>query len=610
MRSGLFLTLLIGLTLVFIARLFYIQIIDPKYTLDAANNAQRIQKVFAPRGVIYDRDSTLLATNQAAYDIEVTPSLISDLDTFRLGQLLNLSYDKITSALKKAKKYSPYRPSPVIRSLTSNDYAEIQEEIGFYPGISMRRRTFRKYSSSSAGNALGYIGEVNDYILSKKPEYRLGDYVGISGIEASYEKYLRGEDGIEYITVDNLNRDLGPFQKGKYDINPLPGQNITTTLDSKLQSYGELLMSGKRGSIVAIEPKSGEILSLISSPNYDPNSLVGRHRSRNYNLLYNDSINKPLYNRGLLAVYPPGSPFKIINGLIALEEGVIKPSTRYACIDGYHFGDLHVACHCESGSVDLRESISFSCNNYHCKIFKRTLDKFPSSADGLNRWKTHVKSFGLGDYLGVDFISGRKGFVPDSYFYDKYYKNNRWKAPTVISLAIGQGELGVTPIQLANMTAAIANRGYWYIPHIVKYIGDKKIDSIKFETPNHTTISSDNFEIVIKGMRDVFEIGTAKNSKITEIDIAGKTGTAENPSGQDHSIFIAFAPIEDPQIAIAVIIENGYWGSRWAAPIASLMIEKYISKECSRKDLENTMISGSLAKEYNVRSVETVLPKY
>ena len=610
MRSRLFLTLLIGLTLVFIARLFYIQIIDPKYTLDAANNAQRIQKVFAPRGIIYDRDSILLATNQAAYDIEVTPSLISNLDTLQLGKLLNLSYEKITSALKKAKKYSPYRPSPVIKSLTSNDYAEIQEEIGFYPGISMRRRTFRKYSSPSAGNALGYIGEVNDYILSKKPEYELGDYVGISGIEASYEKYLRGEEGIEYITVDNLNRDLGPFQKGKYDIDPIPGQNIITTLDSKLQSYGELLMSGKRGSIVAIEPKSGEILSLISSPNYDPNSLVGRHRSRNYNLLYNDSVNKPLYNRGLLAVYPPGSPFKIINGLIALEEEVINSSTRYSCIDGYHFGDLHVSCHCESGSVNLRESISFSCNNYHCKIFKKTLDKFPSSSEGLDKWKTHVKSFGLGNYLGVDFISGNKGFVPDSYFYNKYYNNNRWKAPTIISLAIGQGELGVTPIQLANMTAAIANRGYWYIPHIVKSVGDKKIDSIKFETPNYTTISRDNFEIVIKGMRDVFEIGTAKNSKIIGIDIAGKTGTAENPIGQDHSIFIAFAPIEDPQIAIAVIIENGYWGSRWAAPIASLMIERYISGESSRKDLEHKMISGSLAKEYNIPSVETLLPKY
>ena len=610
MRGRLFLTLLIGLTLVFIARLFYIQIIDPTYTLDAANNAQRIQKVYAPRGVIYDRDSVLLATNQAAYDIEVTPSLISDLDTLRLGQLLNISYEKISSILKKAKKHSPYRPSPVIRSLTSNDYAEIQEEIGFYTGISMRRRTFRKYSSSSAGNALGYIGEVNDYILSKKPEYELGDYVGISGIEASYEKYLRGKDGIEYITVDNLNRDVGPFQKGKYDIDPLPGKNITTTLDSKLQSYGELLMSGKRGSIVAIEPKSGEILSLISSPNYDPNSLVGRHRSRNYNLLYKDSINKPLYNRGLLAVYPPGSPFKIINGLIALEEGVIKPTTRYHCIDGYHFGDLHVKCHCESGSVNLRESISFSCNNYHCNIFKRTLDKFSSSSDGLDRWKTHVKSFGLGNYLGVDFISGRKGFVPDSYFYNKYYKNNRWKAPTIISLAIGQGELGVTPIQLANMTAAIANRGYWYIPHIVKSIADNKIDSIKFKTRNHTTISANNFEIVIKGMRDVFEIGTAKNSKIMGIDIAGKTGTAQNPSGQDHSIFIAFAPIKDPQIAIAVIIENGYWGSRWAAPIASLMIESYISKQSSRKDLEYKMITGSLAKEYNVTSVETPLPEY
>jgi len=610
MRKKLFLTILIGVTLIFMVRLFYIQIIDSKYTLDAANNAQRVEKIFAPRGVIYDRNRVLLASNQAAYDIEVVPILIDNLDTFRISKLLGVSERRIQASLEKAKRYSYYRPSPIIRSLTSNDYAKIQEEIGFFSGIKMRRRTFRKYSKSNSGNAIGFVGEVNDYLLSKNPKYKLGDYVGISGIEASYEIHLKGKDGKRYITVDNLNRDIGPFQSGKYDIEPLPGKSITSTLDSKLQEYGGLLMSGKRGSIVAIEPKTGEILALISSPNYDPNALVGRHRSRNYNLLYNDSINKPLYDRGLLAVYPPGSPFKVINALIALEEKVINPQTRYACVDGYHFGDLHIGCHCESGSVNLRESISFSCNNYHCKIFKRTIDKFPTASIGLNAWNKHVKSFGLGNYLGVDLVTGRKGFVPNSDFYNRYYKNNRWKAPTIISLAIGQGELGVTPIQLANMTSAIANRGYWYTPHIVKSIGRINIDSSIYNVPHQTTISPKNFDVVVKGMEDVFTIGTAKASILKGLNIAGKTGTAENPNGEDHSIFIAFAPVNEPKIAIAVIIENGYWGSRWAAPIASLMIEQYLNNEITRVELERKMISGNLANEYNVNNVETILPPY
>ena len=608
MRSKLLLTLLIGLTVTFVFRLFQIQIIDSKYTLDAANNAQRMQKIFAPRGIIFDRDSNLLAMNQAAYDIEVTTSLLNSLDTSRLSKLIGVNEKKIKSSLIKAQRYSPYRPSSLIRGLTAQDFAKIQEEISFYPGISMRRRTFRKYSNSASGSAIGYMGEVNDYILSKKPEYKLGDYIGIAGIEASYEKYLRGKDGIQYITVDNLNRDKGPFQEGKYDIDPVPGKNIMTTLDSRLQEYGKLLMSGKRGSIVAISPESGEILTLLSSPDYNPNLLVGRHRSKNYNLLYLDSINKPLFHRGLLAVYPPGSPFKIINALIALEEETIKPSTNFNCIDGYHYGELHIGCHCESGLVNLRKSISHSCNNYHCQVFKKTLDKFQSTAKGLDEWEKHVRSFGLGNYLGVDINSGRKGFVPNSDFYNNYYQNKRWKAPTIVSLAIGQGELGVTPLQLSNMTAIIANRGHWFIPHIVKSIEGTMIDSLKYLTPMRTTIKKKHFDTVIKGMEDVFKIGTAKESRLNGIRIAGKTGTAENPHGQDHSIFIAFAPIDSPKIAIAVIIENGYWGSRWAAPIASLMIEKYINDTIARTDLEERMISGSLANEYGVESVEIKLP--
>ena len=609
-RTSLYFFLLFGATGIFIARLFYIQLIDERYTLNAANNAQRIEKVFAPRGVMLDRNGQVMASNQIAYDVEATPRLMKNIDTVRLASLLGEEVDRLTRALQKAKVYSPFRPSAILRGLTANDYARIQEEISFYPGIHLRRRILRKYITPTGGNVLGYVSEVNDYLLGKKPEYEMGDYIGISGIEASYEEALRGKAGRRYITVDNLNRDVGPLQGGKYDQKPVPGENLTLTLDATLQAYGELLMSGKRGSIVAIEPQTGEILALVSAPNYDPNALVGRYRSRNYSLLYTDSINKPLYDRGILAEYPPGSPFKVLNALIALQEGVITPATQFTCIDGYHLGRLHVGCHCKAGTLDLRQSISKSCNNYHCQILKKTLDKFPTASQGVNQWHKHVTSFGLGQFLGVDLPTGRRGFVPDGSYYNRVYRSDRWKSPTVISLAIGQGELVVTPIQLANVAAAMANRGYWYTPHVVRQIGSNPVDPEIFHFKHVTTIDPEHFDIIIQGMADVFESGTARASRLDGLPMAGKTGTAENPHGQDHSIFMAFAPVDNPKIALAIIVENGYWGSRWAAPIASLMMEKYIHGDVSRPLLEKTMVEGSLVGEYRVHSVRTELPPY
>jgi len=609
-RTSLYFFLLFGATGIFIARLFYIQLIDERYTLNAANNAQRIEKVFAPRGVMLDRNGQVMASNQIAYDVEATPRLMKNIDTVRLASLLGEEVDRLTRALQKAKVYSPFRPSAILRGLTANDYARIQEEISFYPGIHLRRRILRTYITPTGGNVLGYVSEVNDYLLGKKPEYEMGDYIGISGIEASYEEALRGKAGRRYITVDNLNRDVGPLQGGKYDQKPVPGENLTLTLDATLQAYGELLMSGKRGSIVAIEPQTGEILALVSAPNYDPNALVGRYRSRNYSRLYTDSINKPLYDRGILAEYPPGSPFKVLNALIALQEGVITPATQFTCIDGYHFGRLHVGCHCKAGTLDLRQSISKSCNNYHCQILKKTLDKFPTASQGVNQWHKHVTSFGLGQFLGVDLPTGRRGFVPDGSYYNRVYRSDRWKSPTVISLAIGQGELVVTPIQLANVAAAMANRGYWYTPHVVRQIGSNPVDPEIFHFKHVTTIDPEHFDIIIQGMADVFESGTARASRLDGLPMAGKTGTAENPHGQDHSIFMAFAPVDNPKIALAIIVENGYWGSRWAAPIASLMMEKYIHGDVSRPLLEKTMVEGSLVGEYRVHSVRTELPPY
>jgi penicillin-binding protein 2 len=601
-RTSLYFFLLFGATGIFIVRLFYIQLIDERYTLNAANNAQRIEKVFAPRGVMLDRNGQVMASNQIAYDVEATPRLMKNIDTVRLASLLGEEVDRLTRALQKAKVYSPFRPSAILRGLTANDYARIQEEISFYPGIHLRRRILRKYITPTGGNVLGYVSEVNDYLLGKKPEYEMGDYIGISGIEASYEEALRGKAGRRYITVDNLNRDVGPLQGGKYDQKPVPGENLTLTLDATLQAYGELLM--------AIEPQTGEILALVSAPNYDPNALVGRYRSRNYSRLYTDSINKPLYDRGILAEYPPGSPFKVLNALIALQEGVITPATQFTCIDGYHFGRLHVGCHCKAGTLDLRQSISKSCNNYHCQILKKTLDKFPTASQGVNQWHKHVTSFGLGQFLGVDLPTGRRGFVPDGSYYNRVYRSDRWKSPTVISLAIGQGELVVTPIQLANVAAAMANRGYWYTPHVVRQIGSNPVDPEIFHFKHVTTIDPEHFDIIIQGMADVFESGTARASRLDGLPMAGKTGTAENPHGQDHSIFMAFAPVDNPKIALAIIVENGYWGSRWAAPIASLMMEKYIHGDVSRPLLEKTMVEGSLVGEYRVHSVRTELPPY
>ena len=609
-RTSLYFFLLLGATGIFIARLFYIQLIDERYTLNAANNAQRIEKVFAPRGVMLDRNGQVMASNQIAYDVEATPRLMKDVDTVRLAFLLGEEVDRLKRSLRKAKVYSPFRPSAILRGLTANDYARIQEEISFYPGIQLRRRILRKYITPTGGNVLGYVSEVNDYLLSKKPEYEMGDYIGISGIEASYEENLRGRAGRRYITVDNLNRDVGPLKGGKYDQKPVPGENLTLTLDATLQAYGELLMSGKRGSIVAIEPQTGEILALVSAPNYDPNALVGRYRSRNYSRLYTDSINKPLYDRGILAEYPPGSPFKVLNALIALQEGVVSPATQYTCIDGYHFGRLHVGCHCKAGTLDLRGSISKSCNNYHCQILKKTLDKYPTASQGLDQWNKHVTSFGLGQFLGVDLPTGRKGFVPNGAYYNRVYRTDRWKSPTVISLAIGQGELVVTPIQLANVAAAMANRGYWYTPHVVRQVGSNPVDPEIFHFKHMTTIDPEHFDVIIQGMADVFESGTARASRLEGLPMAGKTGTAENPHGQDHSIFMAFAPVDNPKIALAIIVENGYWGSRWAAPIASLMMEQYIHGQISRPALEKTMVEGSLVGEYRVQSVKTELPPY
>lgn len=591
--------------LIFLSRLFYLQVYNNNSNSFLEDNA--IKKVFdyPKRGYVYDRNNILLVANQPSYDIMIIPREVKPFDTLELCSLLKITKIDFDKRLKRAKNYSPRLPSPFVSQVSKNDFAVLQEKLWKYEGFFIQKKAIRDYKVNIGANVLGSIGEVNRSTIKKDPYYLLGDMIGKEGIEVSYEKTLRGSKGVKFIQKDRFNRAIGPYKNGIYDTLPVPGKNITLTIDSKLQEYGEFLMQNKRGGIIAIEPKSGEILSMISAPSYNPNLLVGRERSKNYTKLHYDSISKPLYDRGLQAMYPPGSPFKIINALIALEENTVTTNEKFKCNRGYFYGNRKMGCHIHKNPVDLNLGIYESCNAYFANIYRRTIEKYSKTDEGLKVWSDHVKSFGLGNYLGYDLKVGQPGKIPTPATYDRVYGKGRWFSTYTISNAIGQGEILTTPIQLANMTAAIANRGYFFTPHIIKKIDGDSIDG-KYTIARKTSISPEHFEPVIEGMFNVYKKGTAKYIQVNGIEICGKTGTAENftrINGKqvqltDHSIFIAFAPKNDPKIAIAVFVENGYWGNRYAGKIASLMIEKYLKNSISRNDLENWITSHSLEEEY------------
>ena len=591
------------LGLIFLIRLFYLQVVDDRYKLSAESNVLRAITLYPDRGYIYDRNRTLIVSNQPAYDLMVIPREVEDLDTAAFCADLGidtLQFEKRWDALRRRRGYSYYKPSVFLKQISREQFAGVQEKLFNYPGFYVQKRTLRQYPFASAANVLGFVREVSDRTIQEKPEYAPGDYIGGAGVEKSYENALRGQRGVSYRMVDVHNRIKGSFQKGKYDTVPIPGAEVTTTIDIDLQRFAEALMTEKRGSIVAIEPSSGEILALVSAPTYDPNLLVGRIRSANFRKLDADTLNLPMYDRAVLAEYPPGSPFKIVNALIGLQEGVLTESTTHYCRHGWRYKSLHVGCHSDPGPYRLDKAIVASCNAYFCETYKDIIEKYPSTAEGMDAWSQHVKSFGLGRYMGNDLPTGRKGHVPDADYYNRVYPPGSWRAVTTISNAIGQGELLVTPIQLANLSATIANRGFYFTPHIVKAIDGQAISDTNFTQPKYTTIEPRYFEPIVEGMHGVYTDvdGTAYWSQIEGIEICGKTGTAENPHGQDHSIFIAFAPKDNPQIAISIFVENGYWGSRWAAPMASLLVEKYMRDSISRTDLEQRMLEGSLAEEY------------
>lgn len=586
--------IIVIICLIYLLRLFFLQVVDTTYRLSAENNSRRHVTQYPARGLIYDRNGKLLVFNEVAYDIRVIPRQVTSFDTAAFCEIFNISKQQLQKALSKATIYSRYKPSTILKQISSKKYAVFKELIYKFPGFYVQTRTLRKYPKPIAAHVLGYVSEVDPGIIEKDNYYVSGDYIGYSGIEKSYEEYLRGKKGVKIYLVDVHNRIQGSYKDGKYDSIPVVGQNIITSLDADLQEYGELLMQNKKGSIVAIEPATGEILALVSTPAYNPNLLVGRARSHNYKILSRQTDN-PLFNRALMAKYPPGSTFKVVNALIGLQEEVITTNSVFSCHGGYRVGSFHLGCH-HNGSIDFTYSIQGSCNAYYCNVYRRILDdkKFPSIADAYMNWRSHLQSFGLGRKLGSDLAYEMEGFIPTDKYFDRFYGEGRWKSLMLVSMAIGQGELGLTPFQMANLTAAVANRGYYYIPHIVKSIEGESDIASRFKEKQYTSIDRKYFEPVINGMELVVQSGTATRARVKGISICGKTGTAENPHGKDHSIFIAFAPRDEPKIALSVYVENAGFGSTWAAPIASLMIEKYLRDTITRSYLEKYILDANL----------------
>lgn len=605
--------LLIGLctaVLILLAKLFSIQIIDNKYKLASENNSLVYNTIYPNRGIIHDRDGKILVGNKVAYDLMVTPREVEEFDTLEFCRILDVSEEFVKEKMAEYRKFRTrigWRTVVMIKQMPQETYMKFAEVAYKFPGFRGQARSIREYPYNAGGNLLGYVSEVDaDYIKKHEGLYQAGDYAGKTGIEAAREKDLKGEKGYNIMLRDSRNRIMSQYNEGEMDVEAVPGKNITTTIDAELQHYGQMLMNGKVGSLIAIEPSTGEILTMVSSPGIDVDKLadIGKY----YGEIASDPY-KPMFNRTVQASYPPGSIFKLVNGLIGLQEGVFSPSTHYKCNMGYHFGKNRLGCHDHKPLIDFEESIMMSCNAYYCYVFRDLLEsgKNGNVAESLDKWKEYVQSFGFGKKLGSDFPSELGGYIPDSKLYDKFYGKGRWKATTVISLSIGQGEIGCTPLHMANLCATLANRGYYYTPHIVKDSEHVKIDD-RFRQRNYTMVDTVHFHKVINGMYRAVNSGfgsggTASIAAVPGLEICGKTGTAQNPHGDDHSVFICFAPRENPQIAVAAFVENGGFGATWAAPIASLLTEMYLTGEIrpERKYLETRIMEGNLMHKVNAK---------
>jgi penicillin-binding protein 2 len=592
---------------IYISRLFYIQLIDDQYKLAAQNNAFRYITEYPVRGYIYDRNNKLIVFNEASYDLLVTPKETKGCDTMALCEVLQITKEEYLKRIKKAclAPNSPRTQSIFEKQMSSQTYAALQEKLYRFNGFFVQKRTVRRYPRPIAAHLLGYVGEVTKEQAKKEQYYLEGDYIGVSGIERSYEEALRGKKGVQIAITDVHNKIVGRYMDGKYDTLAIAGKPLYCTIDMALQEYGEQLMKGKKGAIVAIEPQTGEILCLVSAPSYDPNLLVGgKERSRNFTKLFYDSLNLPLLNRALQGQYPPGSTFKLIDALIGQKDGVIDKNTVFPCSHGYPPMGGHPKCHSHP-AMNLPGSISTSCNSYYSYVFRAIVDqkKYPKFSDGFEHWRECVKSFGPGTKLGTDLPYDKPGNVPSVKYYNKVFGENHWRSNTVVSLGIGQAELTLVPLQMANVVALIANKGFYYPPHSVKGVGFNKYLDPRFKQKHYAYVQEEEYyNIVHDGMQGCLEGGysTARTSIIKGITICGKTGTAENPHGKDHAVFSAFAPRENPKIAIVVFTENAGFGGTWSAPIASLMIEKYLRGKITRPEMEKRMMEADLINSKNL----------
>ena len=594
--------LLIGLVafaLLLLGKLFYIQIINDEYKKDASNNSMVYADIYPPRGVIFDRNGEILVGNSVCYDILVTPRDVSEFDTLALAEALDTTADFLRERMAYYRKYRSrigYRTVPLLKQVPPEIYMKFAEKQYLFPGFRSQMRSIRAYPFNAGGNLLGYISEVNADDISRDPEYEAGDYIGRTGLESAMEKELRGEKGYHILLRDSRNRLQSAYLDGREDKPAVPGNNIVSTIDAHLQQYGQQLMEGKVGSVVAIEPSTGEILAMVSSPGIDVDVLA--RIGSCYDSLSRDP-RKPMFNRTVMASYPPGSVFKLINGLIGLQEGVLKPSDRYPCNSGYYYSRTRkLGCHAHSSPLDFESAIATSCNGYFCYVLKNILEngRYSSTEEAFDAWREYVLSFGFGEKLGSGIPAELGGNIPTSSYYDKLYGRGRWRFQTVVSLSIGQGEIGATPLQIANLAAIMANRGYWYIPHLVKDSENVSIDP-KYKERHYTLVDTAYFATAVEGMYKAVNGGgsaggTAFAAAVPGLDVCGKTGTAQNPHGEDNSVFICFAPKDDPKIAVAAYVENAGFGATWALPVASLMLEKYLNGEIcpQRKYLERRML--------------------
>ncbi|MDR1682754.1 MAG: penicillin-binding protein 2 [Candidatus Symbiothrix sp.] len=599
-RKKALIALICAVALIYLIQLFRLQILNPDYKNWADSNAFLNRTRYPVRGVMYDRSGQLLVYNQPAYDVMVVVREMQDFDTLAFCKAVNISLERFKARLAEIKDrrknpgYSSYVPQVFLTQLGNKEYGILQESIYKFSGFYIQNRAVREYSTPYAAHVLGYLAEADRLDIAEDDYNKRGDYIGKTGVERSYETLLRGEKGVEILLRDAHGRIKGKYENGRYDKDPVSGKDLKLSIDIELQAYGEELMRNKLGTIVMIEPKTGEILCMVSSPTYDPASLVGRQFGEAFTHLANNPYT-PLINRALNGTYPPGSTFKTAQGLTFLQEGIIKPSTAYSCYGGWPLANGHPACHVHSSPLSLLPAVGTSCNAYFCWGLKAMLEnkKYGSIQAAMDTWRDYMVAQGFGYRLGVDMPGEKRGMIPNGTYYDNFYKG-RWNAFTVITIAIGQGEILLSPVQMCNLAATIANRGYFYTPHVVKEIKDTPLDSL-YRQPRYTGISRENYELIAEGMRLAVTGGTCRVTNIPDIAVCGKTGTAQN-SGKDHSIFMGFAPMDDPKVAVLVFIENGGFGATYAVPTGRLMIQKYLKREipASDKGIENYLKSATI----------------